>query len=1290
MGIVNVRKGLGSEIETYSFNGSIRDNLNLNWEYAEIYMGSEKLDPDYTVKEDDLIIIQEYPEGTGTGSTGWDIFLGVITGGIYTGIIAYNKAKEAEKDLQRALDRLKNQKNQGEQETIPWLAGGRNERALGKQVPIILGRHLFTPYFLSDPYLKPSGTDGEDLFWYGTFICGQTGLVIEQIRNGSTKLLGFSDTQKQTIIDRPFYTPDNYNSDDPPPFCDPENRVEIIQDRYFSDMGGNPIFDQKWVDSLESSVELERKKTNNQTRKQAAKVRAEAAQEELILALASGDSARIAAARAEVAAANLELVQATIENSNDILDGGDEPVIRESAKFPMRLEVEIFVDGLCGWDSNNSVETTADIEISLKWGTSNSNISNSFDDITGWTASANGHKLSRKTSKQMRFIAYVDLATKGIYNTESAIKLGSPVYVQAVRKTPMRTGGYRDRVYISAIRTKLYSPDRSSPNNLVEAKNLNKKLSDKLCRIGIKLKVNKNTEKALDKFNIVASMTARTWDGVQWSSNKVKTSNPAAVALEVLTGLIHELSEYRIDPDPAISEIDLKSFGRLYEFCERQQVNIEGSTVPVSESGLQANGVIASASRKIDVLKSILTLCEAGLYVNEFGKIIVYYDDYQTTPIALLNPQRIVKMQESRNLNRRAEGYKVDFIDEDADWTQDTKEILRPGEDENNLENTFTPIKFDLTTSYKQAMWKARRLMAKEILRPGETTVSVGKEGRLYSPGSLIKVQHEGFKIGLGSGEIIEVLREGDYITGFRLMERFDISIYRDYFIEYFVVNENDHHVVEPLEGIYGQPSPQILKLQSVGEYTDTLMLSTPIPADSFYTPEMFNILSVMYSETGTNNTEEKDGILYYKIYESKRYLVTGLNPTQQGYDLTLVQYDDEIYKTTTIDKIPAYKSSILSKPPGVYDSYGRKPTDSDPGQGLIDPPALAQIVPPIITRITPRYRGAASVADFENTGIISTNHGDDLIMNGGDYVMFNGNATGSNPHWRPTYMYQWDAAEGRWYELDESVNWDKYLDGVSDLTAGAPRAVFSTAFIKELFAQTVNADLVRARMRLQVGEDNSHIEINGQSNVIKSSNYDPDTPAEERQGFIINGNGEAEFNNVSARGHIEADSGYIKNASIDNVTIGIEALFTGSIVSGPLTLTNETPISGQIDYGIGTSARTIVTGEANRFGLSGYDIDVRRTIIGTYNSRNIIQIRLTGMTISISNQLFEHKVYVVFDDGQEILIASQYIASANLTSTLSFRYASGGKTFKLTDLPTQNPYVSGAIWRNGNQLMIS
>ena len=1205
MGIVNVRKGLGDSVTTYSFNGPLRGNIDLDWEYTEIYLGSKKLDPCYIVKDDDVILIQELP-GAGLSAAAVITLVGIgltAVAGLTTGIIAAVKADEAEKEYKKALDKLKNKTNKNEQKTIPWLSGGKNEKADGKQLPIILGRHLFTPYYLSDPYLEVSGVDGEDLFWYGAFVCGQRDLCIEKIRNGTTNLVAFDDTipQRNTF---PFNVPPDYRPDDPkykpPPFYDPQNKVEIIQEGYFSD----PVFNQKWVDSLDSSVEIGRKQSETQK---------------------------------------------THSDGITIIDEGPEIIIRESAKFPMRLEIELFVDGLYGWNSKKNEETSASVSVSVEWSASGnegtwkpipinwrilpdlsipasttinslikqlesrfdteipalahlsfplqpgSTINNQsidrlsamkkFTTNSGSTISPglninpsvvfyygdtlvyeisgadntqigrsiflNGggfaDKLTRTTSKQMRFIAAVDLPAS-VYS-----EAGNPVYIRAIRNTRMHTGGYRDRVYLSAIRTKLYSPEKSSSSELVEAKNLNERLAGngeipgKVCRMGIKLKVNQNTEEALDRFNIVASMAARTWDGASWSTEKTKTSNPAAVALEVLTGLVHDLSAYK---DEEIDRDD--SFGKLYEFCESREVNTGGGPVPLK---LESNGVITTATKKLDILKSVLAACEAGLYVNEFGKIIVYHDDIQENPIALLNPQRIVSMGESRNLDRRADGYKVEFIDRDADWNLDTREILRPGVVPDPGKNTFTTVKFDLSTSYNQAMWHARRLMAKEIHRPGEVKVSVGKEGRLYRPGSLIKVQHEGFKIGIGSGEIIEVLRDGDFITGFRLMERFDIASDRDYFIEYYIVDGNRNRVIDSESG-------RILKLRSVGEYTNVLTLSAPIPADDFYTPAMGNILSVLYGAGLEGN-----------VYEAKRYLVSGLSETSQGYDLTLVQYSGYIYGTTTIDKIPAYSTSILSAPSRVYNDTGDRQMMME--NRIPDAQAIDHIAAGTagreIPKKTPRYRGAANTADLENTGIISTNQGSDLIMNIGDWVMLIGQSR----------LYEWrgkpeESGEG-WVLLPIEENRWRYLDSINDLTEGAVEGIFSNAFINTLVTKTAIIERLFSEL----------IEMSGDG-VIQSEGFtgiDGTTP-----GFWLKA-----FDQAIGGGLLEVNKGKFSGGDFYNINIKNRFTETQIINQGSLIFDKVGYYSGSITLNSGWYFLDIAGGgggnganSSNQFGKFG------------------------------------------------------------------------------------------------------
>jgi hypothetical protein len=1139
MGIVNHFRGYDSRKEIYCFNGVIKDNIDLPWEHVKIYKGSKEIDPDYEVQENDVILIDEFHGAITTAA----IILGAVSLaiGIGAGIYAHIQIKEAEKEMKAALDRIGKDNKQKEIASIPQMGDARNERAEGKNAPIILGRHQFAPYFLSEPYMRPSGQDGTDLYWYGSFLCGQEDLWFEKIRNGTIDLAAIPENDNKA---QSGFFPFDDPGGDTPPFYDPANFIEIAQDGYdFTETR----FNEKWVDSLESSVELGRKRN------------------------AAGE------------------------------DDGDEPVIRETARYPMRAEIELFLDGLHGWDSKNNRAVNATVEIDLEW---SRNGVDSWESIpiqgfnntvftpskifaphetieyvyrqftsasawnrtinipmpvggmfgntrvtsaiiktpniwgfTQWTItlrkagggtiertgsgssgvtlgqifeifsenmSSNSNTLTRNKMQQMRFIAAVNFP-HDVYSSG-----GDPVFIRATRKTKMRTGGYRDRVTLSAIRTQQYNPKTSS-DKLVAATNINERLVDKFCRMGIKIKVNLNTKEILDRFNIIASMTGRTWNN-GWSPNKTKTSNPAAVLLELITGLIHAPSRHRDN------EIDLKSFGELYDYCQNtgkfapspenpkgdpREVLIEGITQPV-KFNLECNGVLTSGTRKIDAIKSVLATCDGGLYIDELGKIQVYYDHKQEIPIALLNPQRIISMVDQRSLARKADGYDVEYIDQEAEWNQTKHKILRPRLPEKEPGTyTYSSLRLDFTTSYNQAMWHTRRIMAKEIQRPGEVKAAVGKEGRFYKPGSLIKVQHERFKIGLGSGEVVELIRDGDDVVGLRLMERFDIAKDRDYWAEYYVVDSGRNKVVTK--------RIDTSKYEGNGEYTNIIYFTTPIAGSDI--PVYQNILSAMYGETKSPDGVETPPLA---IYQAKRYIVADLSENHNGYDLTLVPYSDEVYETTSIHDIPAYQSTILTSPPRIYDGIGKKPIDGEPGQGLVTPADLPELVEPLIEEIaetavserSPRYRGRFFQAGRPD-GTIST-----ITMNRGDWVSYmgNGETDESGLAWRKHYVYRWTGTA--WAEVDETRDTAPYMAALADITEGAPREVFSSVIAGHLTALKIVAE--------KIGAHNVIINENGsiESRDFISIN---DPLGRLPKGFRLRHDGDAEFNDGHFRGELQA-----------------------------------------------------------------------------------------------------------------------------------------------------------------------
>jgi hypothetical protein len=237
-------------------------------------------------------------------------------------------------------------------------------------------------------------------------------------------------------------------------------------------------------------------------------------------------------------------------------------------------------------------------------------------------------------------------------------------------------------------------------------------------------------------------------------------------------------------------EIDLQSFGRLHEFCESQAVNYAGANASVQ---LQCNGAVTAAKKKMDLL---------------FGLLSAYFDAPQSTPVALITPQRMISMSVTKDFSRKADGYRVGYINGDNDlFAEGGFAILRDGSlGGDSAEHTFSQVQFAFVTQYAHAAWLARRLQAKEALRPSTTHIAVGTEGRLYRPGDLVKVQHERFKISLGNGEISGLIVENGAAASVRTLERFDLQAGQDYTI----VNESENRVVT--KSIEGQ-----------GEYTNLL-----------------------------------------------------------------------------------------------------------------------------------------------------------------------------------------------------------------------------------------------------------------------------------------------------------------------------------------------------------------------------------------------------------------------------------------------------------------------------------
>ena len=603
---------------------------------------------------------------------------------------------------------------------------------------------------------------------------------------------------------------------------------------------------------------------------------------------------------------NKKIVQQTL---NDNLRKSDdeqyESLIYTLEKHTMAAEVCILFNGLIAYD-DKSVKINRSVTVTPSY---------SLDGGHTWTQfyfNQNGvasNTFSYRTLTQIRFNAHIDFSFIGVKD------LTRPIMIKLDCTTPKYKGSAYDQCYVQWVQSTIYNPDESK-TGFVPEKIIGETEAKLSTTIGLKIKSTTSNQDKLKKINIITSGVARTWDGNSWSAEKTPTRNPAAWLLEVLTSPTHTPSQ--CDD----SEIDLASFGALYEFCKREK--------------LTCDMVLTDGEPKENVLQKICQTCYATLYQDIYGKISVVSDNKKENAIAVFNEQNLISFSYEKDLARRTDGIKIKYISRAADYAEDTCLVMRKGAVRDS-ESILRDMNVTGITEYKQIAKYARYVMACDELRPKTATARVGKEGIFFTPLAKVLVQHPSLKIGLGSAQIKGVVTDGTNITGLRLYEPVTLD-----------TKHNFNVVIQCVSSNYC--TPLALSIKRHNGRTKEITLTQPLPLASAVIPHAGDILSYGYKkETVTSPM-----------------LITGIQPDNDGYTLTLVDYNEAIYDAG--GDIPDYTPNITqsgeSSAPAIP-APSVTPDDlanslnglkGEPGKPIVTPDATKSLLYFSCTDITGEY----------------------------------------------------------------------------------------------------------------------------------------------------------------------------------------------------------------------------------------------------------------------------------------------------------------------------------------------
>ena len=535
-----------------------------------------------------------------------------------------------------------------------------------------------------------------------------------------------------------------------------------------------------------------------------------------------------------------------------------EPVIVQAADNAMKIQVCIQFNSLRQYNTEAEAWEARSVTVNPYWSNDGGNTWHLF-------YFTENNVITRNVNHTIRFVAEKTFTAAESYGKTISIKLE--------KATPKMEKNSQEDCMLLWYQTFCYDAAKSSANSLVACSLVEEELFNKCTRVGYRIVANDNTEGILDELHCMSQGYARTWDGTDWSESKTPTRNIASWILEILTSSVHEPSKFDMD------EIDLASFGALYDYCDTE--------------GFNCDGILTESISKKNLIEKLLSICNSTLIINQEGLLEVCIDKEETTPVALLNAENIASMTYSKSMQRKPDGMKITFTNRYS-WQIDTFYSMLDGGSYDYQSDTVVEAALDYITEYNHAYKIAQRKLRQSQLQPREIKVDVGSEGDYYPLYSTVLLQVPQLLQGLRSSIISSITyNDQNQITKITIQDVVEFDENERYGV--IIQGTNDYGFAlfsAEVEGDLGEDETQ----------TRSLIFTTPLTVSSYHAkPEIGNHLSFGLLDNGGHFTKITNTM---KIY--------GIEPNQNGgMSLTLKDYNEAIYQYGTI---PTYKTN-LTKP---------------------------------------------------------------------------------------------------------------------------------------------------------------------------------------------------------------------------------------------------------------------------------------------------------------------------------------------------------------------------------------
>ncbi|MCR5621419.1 MAG: hypothetical protein K6G18_06145 [Treponema sp.] len=779
---------------------------DIDFEHAVVVSGGRLARSDDAVAEGSFVRV--LPEAPAVVAAGVMIAAAVVAGvGVGVAMYKLKKAQAAQTPAAQA-DKQKEVLN-SDSANLPFQRGATNAIATGKTQPYVMGRHGFTPYLLTGKWYELSGPGGRDQYVTQALECGFGKLVFEELRADEVMLRKFTEGVPQdghwNFLDTPFSQGGSCEAaQDGQPF----SVLTQVNTRIASATSSQSIPYRSEIDSGSSTeliVTLDPYARDvtlaisfpmglYATNKEDGSHHSTTARIGAYFSVDGGSSWTTMPFTVTVPSGNSTTYvdRQTVKAVKGIM--GQALLGKAGSQFP---DYGLFP---VVWSQHviKGYELESETPIPTSEFPTGDAVLLTFQKTCTVEPpdSSFGNEFSLCCTDEVRYEASRQFSWAEISANKAA---GNRcIYVKLVNEST-KDSYITNSACLLYYESHCYDPEKSeAAGAVVDCPILEPKEMALSAMLAVRIKASAANEDKLRKINVVVRSVARTWTGEAWTVEKTTTSNPAAILLEILTSDIHPMSRF------ADTELDLNSFGGLYEFCEAQRISF--------------NAVQTAKATKKSLVETVCGVCHASLYWNMAGILSVAWDCQQGGPLAVLDADSVIDVKVKKEYERRVDAMRLTYTEADT-WEQKTALVKRNSSLVLDADSVIQELTVTGPEYLPEVQKYARYIMACQNLRPKVVTVTLGREGMFFTPWTRIRLTDDALGDEPQDLIITAVRGNGD---GWEL----DCADYNDNVYDSGEIADYESNVREWADPADGLPSPfvrqgeleeQLAKLNSSG-----------------------------------------------------------------------------------------------------------------------------------------------------------------------------------------------------------------------------------------------------------------------------------------------------------------------------------------------------------------------------------------------------------------------------------------------------------------------------------------